>query len=396
MSHQDITYVFRDNKTYAIRQGKVIASHVDPAEVERLVKQAYGEDPHADYMDHGGGGGDPDAGYEGEYGPQLGGDGSCPGCGAPGRGTRFCPDCGASMSNARGGQDMEEPYPHDEPSPGLEMGGEAGSYMAKVVTPNGIKGTVLGKVASTWGDEVTIRLENGRIVHLPVGTDLKAHKEAATAPRSTPIDRLEARLASMPDGTRESLVARHNEVTRIASEVTEMIREGVSYADSVRLDQIHVAALNEGLEIVAAVEHLDEVDRIEAPRSFTMAAAKEAAGISREDASWLDHTLDEMIKEAEATDFTKLMDEGPEAFTAELPDVALADTGVTRQMASHFISEKTAGIERTVAEPYMTTFLARVEECRRTELTGRKQTTHKEAAATEDKYKDLPDESLFL
>jgi hypothetical protein len=272
---------------------------------------------------------------------------------------------------------------------------QAPGHMAQVTTPNGLKGTVLGKVAGLWGDEVTVRLENGRIVKLPVGTQLTTQRTAA-ATGVTPIQRLEQRLAAAPDGTRESLVARSQELSRVHSAAGDLIREGVSYADSIRLDQIVVTAEVENREVLDAVEHLADVESY-SPPSYSIGVAHEAAGVSREDASWLDLAVDEMIKEAEATDFTKLMDEGPEAFAAELPVVALADTGVTRQMASHFIGAKTAGIAREIAEPYMTTFLVRVEACRRAELATRKQaqTTHKEAA-TEDQFKDLPDDALFL
>lgn len=391
-------YIFRDGQTYAIREGKVIAASADPDEVERLVREA---SPlmDANPNDPMGGPMEPRLDQMPPEAPQ-GSDPGCPGCGAPtdGARTNFCPHCGEPLDpigmEGLGGQEMGNPYPQDEPSPGMEMGGEAGPYMAKVVTPNGVKGTVLGKVAGLWGEEVTIRLENGRIVKLPVGTELRAPK-TASAKRVNPIERLEARLAATPDGTRGSLVARSEELQWIRKRASELIRDGVSYADSLRLDQLVVTAEVEGREIADAVAHLDDVESI-APPSFSMGVAHEAAGISKEDASWLDHVVDDMIKEAEATDFTKLMDEGPEALTAELPDVALADTGVTRQMASSFISEKTAGINREIAEPYMETFLARVEQCRRAELDNRKQTTKKEAAAEEDKYKDLPDEAFFL
>lgn len=401
----DVTYVFENGKTYAIHQGKVIAASTDADDVERQVKLAFGGDP---------GYGEQRAVDESQGPPMHGGGpadmppppddlGQIDRCYACGTGeidpaTGACQDCGAPADYPGRGQGRH-PFPHDEPhdmpSPGYEMGGEAGSYMAKTVsTPNGLKGTVLGKVAGVWGDEVTVRLENGRIVRLPVGTELRAHKVAA-APRKNPIEALETRLAGTPDGSHASLVARSNELESIKRYASTLVRDGVSYADSVRLDQIVVVAETEQAELIDAAAHLDDVEAI-APPSFTMAAADRTSSVSREDASWLDHTMDEIIKEAEATDFTKLMDEGPEALTAELPDVALADTGVTRQMASHFVAEKTAGVDRKIADPYTVTFLARVEECRRQALATRQHTTHKEAAAEQDKYKDLPDDALFL
>lgn len=392
----DVTYVFENGKTFAIHQGKVIAASTDADDVERQVKLAFGPDQLGEGQPPMHGGGPTEMPPPPHDMGGMGGQGGmpCESCGGEVGPDGHCVNCGDFQvpGGDQHGHGMGEMYPHDQPSPGYEMGG---SYMAKTVsTPNGLKGTVLGKVAGIWGDEVTVRLENGRIVKLPVGTELRTQKTAA-APRQSPIEALEHRLTATPDGSYESLVARSNELESIKRYASSLVRDGVSYADSVRLDQLVVVAETEQAELIDAAAHLDDVDAI-APPSFTMAAADRTSSISREDASWLDHTLDEMIKEAEATDFTKLMDEGPEALTAELPDVALADTGVTRQMASHFIAEKTAGIERKLAEPYTVTFLARVEECRRAALATRQQTTHKEAAAEQDKYKDLPDDALFL
>lgn len=404
MSHQDVTFIFRDGQTYAIHQGKVIAASDDSDLVQRQVRQAFGPDPS---MGLNGGSQEPnnlDVGRPGTFGdtgelPTLGDLGGCPGCGAPDAGGNFCPECGQPVGHA-GGQ--EDPGLHPEHMDAMSAGdedpyGEMGyGRQAKVITPNGLKGSVLGKVSGLWGDEVTVRLENGRIVKLPTGTELRTQKAAAT--QSNPIERLEARLAATPDGTRDSLVARSDELVTLRRTAAVLIREGVSWADAKRLDEIVVTADVERHEVADALAHLDDVEAIVPPElpTFSIAAAKEAAGISREDASWLDASLTELVKEAEAQDFTRLMDEGPEAFAAELPDSALADTGTTRQMASNFVGAKTAGIAREIADPYIDTFLARVEECRRAELSTRKQTTHKEAAAAEDDFGDFPDDCLFL
>src|SRR5689334_8796561 len=32
-----------------------------------------------------------------------------------------------------------------------------------ITTPNGVKGQILGRVATTWGEEITVRFENGEI-----------------------------------------------------------------------------------------------------------------------------------------------------------------------------------------------------------------------------------------
>lgn len=389
----DVTYIFRDGKTFAIRQGKVIAASTDPDEVQALVKKAwmdggYAEEPYPSGPPNM----DPNAGGSNM---QHGAEERCPECGGfaideNGR----CLDCGARLPGA-GGNPWEGYQPSDHgPMESDPYDSEFPPSVASVTTPNGLKGTVLGKVASLWGDEVTIRLENGRIVKLPVGTELRSVKTAA-AKRVSPIEQLEARLARTSDGTRQSLVSRHKELERIHKQASTLIREGVSYADSLRLDQLAVTADVERAEVIDAIAHIDAAESY-TPPSFTMQAADRTSSVSREDASWLDHTLDEMVKEAEATDFNKLMDEGPEALTAGLEVSALADSDVTREIASSFIAEKTAGIERKLANPYMKTFLNRVEGCRKSELDTRTQTTPKEAAVEKDEFKDFPDDALFL
>lgn len=387
----EITYLFRGDQTLAIHEGKVIAASSDPDEVEALVKRAFGELPPGEVT--------PEQGMmppppEDLQDPNAAGE-PCPFCGGQiDPATGACLDCGQPDA-ARGPRpDPVDPFQGggpQEPVPSPEV--PSGTY-ASVVTPNGLKGTLLGKVAGMWGDEVTVRLENGRIVRLPVGTELRTEKVAA-APRVSPIEHLQRRLAAVPDGTRESLVARSEELESIKKSASKLIRDGASWDDIQALNGIVVTADVEQGAVHDAVAHIDDADSY-APPGFSIQAAASTAGISREDASWLDDTYDQMIKQAEATDYQTLMNEGPEAFTAELPDVALADTGTTREMASDFIAERTAGVAREIVEPYTKTFLARVEECRRAELASRKQTTSKEAATKQDQYRDLPDDSLFL
>lgn len=383
MSMHDVHYVFRDSQVFAIREGKVIAHGPDSDVVEAQVKQAFG----------------PDSLGEGVCAPvhEMHDQGHAPMCEHCGSAhideTGRCQDCGQQQMHGGGPTEMP-PLPEDLHEPADPLGGQH-HMMASVITPNGLKGTVLGKTAGVWGDEVTIRLENGRIVKLPTNVELRSPKQASTKKKVSPLELLETRLSKSIDGTRESMVSRIEDLKGIRRSASRLVGDGCSYADSVRLDQIVVAAEVESRHLTDAIAHIDDADSMRAP-GFSMQAADRTSSVSREDASWLDVVMDDMIKEAEAQDFNKLLAEGPEALTAELPDVALADTGVTRQMASSFIMERTAGIAREVANPYMDTFLARVEECRKAELASRKQTTHKEAATVEKSYDDVPDDALFL
>jgi hypothetical protein len=62
---------------------------------------------------------------------------------------------------------------------------------------------------------------------------------------------------------------------------------------------------------------------------------------------------------------------------------------------SHIVS-KTAGFQGEEVEDFRDKFVARVEVARRHELASRKETTKKEAAATEDVQSNAPDEALFM
>ena len=69
-----------------------------------------------------------------------------------------------------------------------------------VQTPNGLKGTILGKQRGLWGDQVTIRLENGRIARFDVTPDDKwewiTEQKAASL---SPLTRLQEKLAAPID-----------------------------------------------------------------------------------------------------------------------------------------------------------------------------------------------------
>jgi hypothetical protein len=408
MERSEVTFAFKGDRAFAIREGKVIAtSHVD--HIGDLEKVAFGHDPMGGQPPMG----DPHA-IDGPtemppppgdmQDPYLGGDEPCPNCGQPNEaGSPVCVGCGAPLGDPHGDPHdpvggMESQYPQDAPSPGIEMGGEAGPYMASITTPNGLKGKVLGKVAGLWQDEVTVRLENGRIVHLPVSKEMRFER-TASAPKGNPTEQFEQRLAASVDGTRESLVTRHKGLLALQTEARQIIANGVSDTDAESLDQIVVAADVEIAEVNDAIAHLDdaETQAYAPPVPFSMSAAHEAAAsLGGKDGSWLDKTATEMIAEVEATDFKRLMDEGPEALTADLDTPALADAGVVRQVATSFIRSKTAGTDPKVRDPYEATFIKRVEECRRAELSSRAQTTQKEAAVQEDAFKDAPDESIFM
>jgi len=266
-----------------------------------------------------------------------------------------------------------------------------------IITPNGVKGEILGRVASVWGEQVTARFENGRIAQLNVHGEAGyswVSEKTASAP-SDPTEKLASRLDADFDRDRESLTKRAKELSDIAIEAHRLINNGAPYDIEIKLDQIKTAAEAEGRVIKEAIDHLDAADA----EAFTPPTpiVIEQADLGRASGdSWLDVTAQEMIAESEAQDFDKLLNEEPSLFVTDLDTGALADTGVTREMAYSHIISKTAGFEGDEIDDFRQKFVARVEVARRHELAARKETTKKEAAAAQEEQTNAPDEALFM
>jgi len=260
-----------------------------------------------------------------------------------------------------------------------------------VITPNGLKGRILGKTKDIWGDTVTVRFENGRIVQFPVSDEMRYASEKEEALSVTAS--LRERLNASTDGDRDSLIARVGELKSIRREAqVKIANDGASFADEAELDNISVEAGTELNEVVAALDHIND-ETTEAYRPPTMHVAEQAS-LGGNDGTWLDDTFSNMVSEANHTDYDKLMSEGPEAFVAELETPALADSGVTREMASSHIRSKTAGANPDARDSFETAWIDRVETLRRKEILNRKTKAKKEAAAETD-HSNLPDDILF-
>src|SRR3954469_21208397 len=124
------SYIFENGKVYTMQGGRVVSA---VKEAEFMGEQHPGHPIHHPVQM-------PDAPVE-----------ACPECGGlvdPG-GT--CPECGYGMGSelGYGGRgDVGDGLPLE--GPGLEQPVHHGS----ITTPNGLKGTILGRVAGIWGDEV--------------------------------------------------------------------------------------------------------------------------------------------------------------------------------------------------------------------------------------------------
>ena len=272
---------------------------------------------------------------------------------------------------------------------------EAKKKATHIITPNGVKGEILGRTPGLWGDQITARFENGRIATFTTRgeSDVEWVNEKV-ASYTDPTEHLSSRLEADYDRNSPALRARIEELKEVAREAHRLAANGAPYNVSVKLDHIKVAAETEARTVKEALDYLDSADA----EAFTPPVPQvvEQAELGRSDNSWLDVTTQEMIDESEAYDYDKLLSEGPALFVTDLEVPALADTGVTRDLAVAHITSKTAGFQGEEIEDYRQKFVARVEVARRHELAARKENTKKEAAVEKEAQSNAPDEALFM
>lgn len=367
------TYIFKDGHVYTMVGGQIVAS-VKESEFEP--GQTGGPEVEMPEM--------PD-----ELSEEMGiGGNACPTCGSPvNPHDAFCRNCGTALSEYPSEEELNAELPGD--------GTHAipGQAVAQVVTtPNGLKGKVLARTPEVWGEEVTVRFENGTIASLPVDKRLTFAAAEEPAAETTPAQSLEERLAAHYEQDKMSLVARGRELQAIIRDI-KTASVSTPATDLVKLTAINVQATYELNEITAALDAMNqgEAEAYEAPRSIPMV---QQASMNKIDASWLDGVHAEMVREASERDYSELMDTGPEAFVASLDSAQLADAATTRIMATREIEGKTAGADPTQQDAYRRMWLARVEEQRKARFTAYKDEVRKEASS--DISISAPDESLFL
>ena len=324
---------------------------------------------------------------------------ACPTCGQHTQPQdSFCPNCGTPLSEDPTHAELNGELPDDgttDPSvygpPG--SGNVGGSMVAQTVTtPNGLKGRVLARVPDIWGEQVTVRFENGVIKQIPVDKSM-TFAAAEETPEGVPATkRLEDRLAKTFSTDKNSLIERGKELDTSRAEARAAIADA-SDAEAAELDKIYVQAGFEQNEIVEALDHIESTRAYEPPAPIESVPTVEQAHTGGADGSWLDGVLNTMTAEANATDYEKLMDEGPEAFVAQLSAAQMADSGTTRAMAQREIRSHTAGADERTQDAYEKVWLARVESQRKEQLKNFKEEVRKEAASEEISH---PDESLFL
>lgn len=365
------TFVFDDDgRAYAYLAGKIVAAGDDADVLEAQLHQA-GENPFAKSDDDDGGK---------KENPFAKKDGENP----------------FAKKEDKGKDDGDKDDDDDEDGKSGDKKENPFAKATHVITPNGLKGTILGKQRGLWGDQVTIRLENGRIAKFDVtsDSDMKYTKEAAVAPSEhTFIADLQVRLDQMPDGTKTSLVARAAELRTIKHDGSAFIRSA-SYSDGSTVDNIIVQADYELREVTDALSALEDAEPFEAPAPFSTGVQEQEA-MGGGDSSWLDHAVEQMVTENESQDFDTLLEEGPDTFVAEQETAVLEDAGVTNEYADQFVSSKTAGLDANAVADFKAAFLANVDQARKVELESRKEAVEKIAKEASAEDHDGDAEGLF-
>lgn len=266
-----------------------------------------------------------------------------------------------------------------------------------IITPNGVKAQILSRTQGIYGEEISVRLANGQFARYQTHPeDQYVTETQKTASAGDPVSKLGSILHADFEHDKVALRARHAELGGVAREAHRLISQGTPYSVQVQLDEIRTAAEVEAREVKEALDHLDAADM----EAFIPNAPFEPSVVEQADMgasnSWLDTVAQDMISESEAVDHNKLMTEGPAVLVSDLEMPALADAGVTREMAFAHVMAKTAGFEGSEVETYREAFVARVEQARRVELAERKATIQKEAAVVEEAEVDTLDDALFL
>lgn len=391
------TYVFDDNgQVHAFINGQHVASSPDMDGLERWVNERVAAPP----LPPGPAGGPPPGGPP-MGGPPTGPDGP-PTDGPPEekgievefKGT-LTPTPSGPPDGGLGPDGPGDPLP--DAAPDTLPGDNLPPRATHIITPNGLKGQILGKTKGLWSDQVTIRLENGRIAKFDVTPDsgVEYITEAKTA---SPYARMAEVLDADPDPTRGGLKRRIAELKVVKQEAQSSFRSA-SYVDESTLHNIIVEADAQIAEAVDAIEHMDNSTPYAPPEPQVFEQESMGGG----DSTWLDQALNEMVDEAEATDFDQVMEEQPELMVAEMETPTLEYSDGVQDFALSFVRSKTAGLDKQAVSEFTTAFLARVEEARIAELEKRDE--EEESEDDEDKpdflkkdastHYDGPAEELF-
>lgn len=247
----------------------------------------------------------------------------------------------------------------------------------RVVTPNGLTGTVLGRTPSIWGEEVTVRFENGHIARLHTSSADLSYSDIEDDITSAPaLERIAFETnRSISDDT-ASLRARLETLSGIrlmASKIASSLKDDDlvlldGYVSSTRAEEAEIG------EVLAGREDQEVED-------FTPYRPEARAY----EPSWLDRVAAEEV-EQEVENF----DEKVATFVTALSTDTLADGSLVSQIVYDKVASETDDVE------YIENFIEAAEQIRQTEHSARREATKQARIASDQNVNGATDESIFL
>lgn len=241
-----------------------------------------------------------------------------------------------------------------------------------ITTPNGLKGKVLGRTPSLWGEEVTVRFENGHISKLPTSRLSYSTEESS----EDPLARIASILATPVQDEIHSLTARLDalqEIPRLAAKIASSL----GHDGLVSLDQHVMTARAESLEIKEAIaSKQDELAQEYEPYRPEARAYEE---------SWLDRVAAEEVEAAQE----EPLDTRVARFVTALSTDTLADGSLVAQIVYDKVSSESND------EEYIENFIEAAEQIRQTEHIARREATKQAHVASQQALSEATDEGLF-
>lgn len=245
-----------------------------------------------------------------------------------------------------------------------------------VTTPNGLKGTILGRTPGIWGEEITVRFANGHIASLPTASSSGFTFSTAEDEENNSLGRIATIVATSVADDTATLSARVETLHGVRAQASK-IASTLGHDDLVRLDGYIALARSEQDEIQSVLAARDSQVEDEAytpyvppKRSF--------------DESWLDRVASEEVAETVRDHESEVV-----AFVSSLTDDTIADGSTTAQVVyDKFASE--------VDDDEALDGIIESAEGTRVAVQAQRREARREAKVASDKASlEAPDESLF-
>lgn len=244
----------------------------------------------------------------------------------------------------------------------------------RVTTPNGLTGTILGRTSGIWGEEITVRFENGHISKLNTSSAGLTFSNEKTL-SSTPLEVLASIADKSVPGDAFSLAERLNELKELRNRVAKMASR-LSHDELVAAHEIVSRTHAEEEEIrevlAAQVDHEEEEFAPYRPEARSY------------DESWLDRVAAEEVESA-----TEDFDEKVATFVTALSTDTLADGSLVSQIVYDKVSSETDD------EEYIESFIEAAEQVRQNEHNARREATKQARLASEKNIAETTDESFL-